>query len=75
MKHYTLRSDIAENSFNKSTKYVKQCQYYTLYKNTFQQNQHHMETSQLICKANPLTGFPMIRAFTGMFFRTGNSNN
>ena len=37
MKHYTLRSDIADNSFNKLTKYVKQCQYYTLYKNTFQQ--------------------------------------
>ena len=28
-----------------------------------------------ICKANQLTGFHMIRAFTERFFRTDNSNN
>ena len=34
-----------------------------------------METNQLICKANQLAGFHVIRAFTRMFFRKDNSNN
>ena len=33
------------------------------------------KTSQLIYKANQLAGFHMIRAFTGRFFHTSNSNN
>ena len=38
-------------------------------------SQHDMETSQPICKANQLTGFHMLLAFTGKFFCTDNSNN
>ena len=35
----------------------------------------YLQTRQLICKANQLNGFYMIRAFTERFFRTDNSNN
>ena len=33
-------------------------------------NSYHMETSQLICFANRLTGFYMIEVFTKRYFRT-----
>ena len=37
----------------------------------FSKNLYHIETTQLICNTNQLTGFSMIRIFTGRFFRTG----
>ena len=36
----------------------------------FTKNSDHMETSQLICFANRLTGFYMIEVFTKRYFRT-----
>ena len=36
----------------------------------FSKNSYHMETSQLICLANRMTGFYMIQVFTERYFRT-----
>ena len=38
-------------------------------KRSFSKNSYHIETSRLTCVANQLTGFCMIRVFTGRSFR------
>ena len=40
---------------------------------SFSKNVYHIETSQLICFVNQLTGFYMMQGFTERYFQTGYS--